>query len=418
MRFTPNMRKVTSRLVLHGCFLSILLCDGGSAFGQISGKWTDGDPQRTLRDVHLLGAATRLKDGRVVAAGGLDLKTPPFGATSVAELYDPVKQKWCLTGSLNTPRWSLDAITLPNGKALFAGGASAFAADAALSTAEIFDPELEMFTFTANQLSVARQSFGISMLNDGRVLISGGNSSGNNLNGTGVTAVDLYDPASNRFKSAASMNLGRSLHAQLSLRDGRVVVIGGAQKNAEIYEPEHDRWTVSSGNLPTTLKDIKAFELFDGRIFIPGGQNSSDGVTSDATWFFDTTTGQFSPGPVLTGFNYSPTGVQVGCSDYSAFDLFPADDKLHGRYILIAGGEHDPLTGPDVELHSAVIFDATRNKLIDVGPMPFIHDDHTESMLQVNDAGHPELLLLGGNQSQGTSRFVFDSSSVNQPSSD
>lgn len=378
----------------------------------LRGTWTDGDPGRTLADPHLLGAATLLPDGHVIAAGGLDRKSAGFSAITTAELYDPATRSWSRTGPLNVPRWSLDAITLSNGKALFAGGASAFSPAAALETAELFDPQTGMFSLTSNTLSVGRQSFGISALNDGRVLITGGNQQGNRLDGSGVTAVDIYDPATNKFRAVAALHQGRALHAQLTLRDGRVVVIGGAQKTAEIYDPEKVAWTLLPGALPTTLKDTKAFETPDGRIFLAAGQNTVDGLTTDATWFLDPNSGQFTPGPSMAGFNYGPTGVQVGVSDYSAYDLFPEGHKLRGRYFLFAGGEHDPPEGPDIEYNSASIFDASRQRFVNVGPMPFVHDDHTESLLPTNDRGNPELLLFGGNMSTGTSRFELNVSSL------
>lgn len=401
---------MTIRLIFPFAF-AILLCAGTSS-AEIRGRWTNGDPESTLANIHLLGAATLLPDGQVIAAGGLNRKLLSLTAETIAERYDPAARRWTATGSLNTPRWSLDAVTLRNGKALFAGGASGFVQNAALDTAEVYDPETGKFTFTANKLSAARQSFGITELSDGKILISGGNDTGNNLGGSGVVAVDIYDPETDSFRAVAGLHFGRALHAQLTLRDGRVVVIGGAQKNAEIYDAAKDGWTVSMGSLPTTLKDMKAFELFDGRVWIPGGQNSVDGLTTDNTWFFDVEKGEFTPGPSLKGFNYAPAGVQVGASDYSAFDLFPPGHKLRGRYIFLAGGEHDPPEGPDVELHSAMIYDAARNKLIDVGPMPFVHDDHTESLLRMNEEGNPEVLLFGGNSSQGTSRFELDASSL------
>jgi hypothetical protein len=402
-----------SRIGLRRVFVAIgFLIACATANSDPQGRWSDGDPGKTLANSHLLGAATLLADGKVLAAGGLDLVAGGLPAIATAELYDPVRRTWSRTGALNTPRWSLDAVTLTNGKALFAGGASAFSAPAALATAEVYDPKSATFAPTANNLSVARQSFGISTLTDGQVLIVGGNDTGNNLNGTGVAAVDIYNPATNAFRPAASLHSGRALHAQVTLRDGRVVVIGGAQDDAEIYDPAKDAWTASTGHLPTTLKDTKAFELYDGRVFVAGGQNAKDGVTTDATWFFDPGTGMFQPGPSMAGFNYAPAGKQVGVSDYSAFDLLPPAHPLRGRYLLIAGGEHDPLEGPDVELHSASIYDARQNKFFDVGPMPFVHDDHTESLLQINAAGNPELLLFGGNKTRGTSRFEFLLSSV------
>ena len=378
------------------------------ATSHIRGKWTDGDPERTLSDAHLLGAATRLPNGKVIAAGGLDRQTLGLLATSKAELYDPATQRWTTTTPLHTPRWSLDAITLPNGKALFAGGAAAFSVAPALATAEVYDPETGTFAYTHNTLSVGRQSFGISLLQNGQVLLSGGNTTGNNLNGSGTTAVDIYDATTNEFRPVASMHEGRALHAQVTLRDGRVVVIGGAQTSSEIYTPVLDSWTVLADRLPTTLKDMKAFETPDGRIFIAGGQNTVDGVTTDATWFLDPQSGHLTSGPSMAGFNSSPSGPQVGVSDYSAFDLFPAHHEWQGRFLLFAGGEHDPLNGPDIEYHSASIFDSRKNAFHNVGPMPFVHDDHTESLLLINATGNPELLLFGGNSSLGTSRFELD----------
>lgn len=380
-----------------------------------TGIWTNGDPGMTLSNVHILGAGSRLPDGRVIAAGGLSLSAPFFPAITTAELYDPVTRTWNSTGALNTPRWSLDAITLASGQVLFAGGATALFGGVALASAEIYDPATQAFSYTANAMSVARQGFGVTTLNDGRALLAGGNSSGGNLGGGGVTAVDLFDPATKLFAPAASMNFGRSLHAQVTLRDGRVVVIGGAQDNAEIFDPATNAWTVAKGRLPGTLKDTKAFELYDGRVFVAGGQNTATGVTTDATWYFDPADGSFTEGPSMAGFNYAPSGVQVGTADYSAFDLFPSDHPLRGRYILFAGGEHQPLSGSDVELHSSSIFDAASARFIDMGPMPFIHDDHAESLLWINAAGNPEVLLFGGNRSIGTSRFEFVAASVPEP---
>ncbi|MBL8848255.1 MAG: hypothetical protein JNG89_01165 [Planctomycetaceae bacterium] len=369
------------------------------------GQWTDGDPQQTLAEPHLLGAATLLPTGQVIAAGGVDRKSPGFPAITTAELYDPLARRWTKTEPLNVPRWSLDAITLPSGKALFAGGASAFSPAPALDSAELYDPQTGRFSLTSNTLSVGRQSFGISLLTDGRVLLTGGNTSGNNLGGSGVTAVDIYDPETDRFQAAAALHQGRALHAQLTLRDGRVVVIGGAQNSAEIYDPQANAWTLLSGALPTTLKDNKAFEMPDGRIFLAAGQNTVDGLTTDATWVLNPDSGELLPGPGMAGFNYGPPGVQVGVSDYSAFDLFPAGHSLAGRYFLYAGGEHDPPEGLDIEYNSASIFDVANDRFINVGPMPFVHDDHTESLLRINDRGNPEVLLFGGNSTRGTSRF-------------
>ena len=397
------------------CGIAVLGFSQILAFAELKGTWTDGDAKKSLSNAHYLGAATLLSNGNVIAAGGLDWWYLGFTVNATAETYDPMKQHWTSVGRLNSPRWSLDAVALNNGKALFAGGASAFAKNATLDSAEIFDPKNGTFTYTVNKLSVARHAFGLTLLNNGKVLLTGGHTNGASLGGDGVTAVDVYDPLTNSFQVVASMKNGRSLHAQLTLADGRVVVVGGARRDAEIYDPVQNSWTPSANQMSNTLKDMKAFEVFDGRVFIASGQMTHNAATTDATWFFDPTTRKFTEGPSMAGFNYAPSGLQVGCSDYSAFDLFPAGHPLHGRYFFYAGGEHDPVVGADVPLHSSSIFDVARNKFVDMGPMPFVHDDHTESLLRINQAGNPEVLLFGGNRTSGTSRFEFNVMSIPKP---
>jgi hypothetical protein len=390
------------------CIISLFSSSCPVAAITPTGTWTNGATGAGLSSAHVLGGAALLGNGKVVVAGGLSGIAQ--GVTG-AELYDPATQSWSSTSSMNSKRWSFDAITLSNGSALFAGGSNAFfdllGSGFVRSDAEIYDSNTNSFFSTINNLSVARHAYGISALNDGRILIAGGSTLFNHLGGTGTTAVDIYDPTTNQFSSAGSMNAGRSLHAQTTLADGRVVVVGGAQNDAEVFDPNTNLWTSSLNTMATTLKDTKAFELYNGKVFIAAGQNTANGVTSDNTWLFDPDSLTFATGPSMAGFNSRDGTVYQGTSDYSAFDLY-AGTASAGRYILIAGGEHDPAAGDDVELDSASIYDAVQNQFFHVGPMTFVHDDHTESILLNDSSGNPRALLLGGNSSTGTSLFTFD----------
>ena len=76
---------------------------------------------------------------------------------------------------------------------------------------------------------------------------------------------------------------------------------------------------------------------------------------------------------------------------------FRSDEKRRGRYILLCGGEFDPGKGkgPDTVLDWAVIFDAQRETLIDVGPMRHAHDDFAAAPLPpAGDDGRA--LIIGG----------------------
>ena len=79
-------------------------------------------------------------------------------------------------------------------------------------------------------------------------------------------------------------------------------------------------------------------------------------------------------------------------------DLFANDKSLAGRYILLCGGEWDPgkkSGAPDIVLDAAQVYNARANRLIDVGPMRYAHDDFAAVPLPASpDAA--KVLIIGG----------------------
>jgi hypothetical protein len=82
-------------------------------------------------------------------------------------------------------------------------------------------------------MRTARVYHTATLLSDGRVLVAGG----------GDATAELYDPATATFSSTGSMAVARSSHTATLLSDGRVLVAGGADNNAgalasaELYQP-------------------------------------------------------------------------------------------------------------------------------------------------------------------------------------
>jgi hypothetical protein len=123
--------------------------------------------------------------------------------------------------------WALEAGTGP------AAGAVPFSAAARGA----FHAVLGIFQPTA-PMSTARVYHTATLLPSGKVLVAGGYN-GNNY----LSSAQLYDPGSNAWSQAGSMNFARDAHTATLLNNGKVLVAGGANATtvpaiAELYPTE------------------------------------------------------------------------------------------------------------------------------------------------------------------------------------
>jgi hypothetical protein len=114
-----------------------------------------------------------LPNGKVLVAGGWSYG----GDIAVAELYDPVIRSWSDTGMMITPRHGHKATLLMNGKVLVTGGHSATIENAALTSAELYDPASGTWTATV-PMNTASGEHTATLLPNGEVLVAGGLDSG------------------------------------------------------------------------------------------------------------------------------------------------------------------------------------------------------------------------------------------------
>ena len=120
------------------------------------------------------------------------------------------------------------------------------------------------------------------MLNDGRVLVTGGVFVPNLLGAATATptaAAEVYDPVAGTWTSAA-MSQARGLHTATVLSDGRVLVAGGAQgtvqapisiADTEIFDPATNSFSPGP-MLQTARSGHAAARLPDGLVVLLGGQ--------------------------------------------------------------------------------------------------------------------------------------------------
>jgi len=116
-------------------------------------------------------------------------------------------------------------------RVLVAGGISNDAS--ALSSAELYDPATNSWS-AAGSLDTARYTHTATLLPNGKVLVAGGWDSG--IKGStlakALASAELYDPATNSWSSADNLATARYVHSATLLSNGKVLVAGGWGGNA------------------------------------------------------------------------------------------------------------------------------------------------------------------------------------------
>lgn len=150
-------------------------------YDSMNKTWGQAEPLNIAREG---GAATVLSGGMLLITGGSSSDGSETGFTS-CEIYNPMLNKWTVTGDLATGRKAHRAVLLPNSAVLVAGGY----ASGALSSTELFDPATGAWTTNA-PMHASRYNFTMTVLQDGRVLVAGGYNNavlaGAELFGTGL----------------------------------------------------------------------------------------------------------------------------------------------------------------------------------------------------------------------------------------
>ncbi len=173
---------------------------------------------------------TLLRDGRVLIVGGIGLVSNAQAALRSAEIFDPVTETFTSPMDMGVARAHHTATTLATGQVLIAGGAtySNGSINNYLNSATIFDPNSGTWTAVSNTMSTGR-AFHQAVLLDptttqGKVLIIGGE----NANGT-LSSVDIFNPNGLQFYSGVdvTMSTSRSRFCAVRLQSGRVLVAGG-----------------------------------------------------------------------------------------------------------------------------------------------------------------------------------------------
>jgi N-acetylneuraminic acid mutarotase len=286
---------------IRGTTTAVVLKDGkalaaGGGVGQIpvaaaelfdpaTGVWAQTGALNQARRGH---QAVVLGDGRVLVAGGI----AEGELLSSAEIYDSGTGRWTTVAPMNTPRLGNTLTLLANGNVLATGGTSADTASGAGggqtirpdATAEVYNVAANKWTKTSGTMSTPRFEHSATLLDDGKVLVAGGQGPPISGSSAALATTELYDPAVDSFRKSNDMGDARYNHTALKLPDRTVMVVGGAGgtngdtslATAEVFNPGDGSWT-SAGALSGSRTGHVAAVFADGRVLVAGGESVTRG---------------------------------------------------------------------------------------------------------------------------------------------
>ena len=262
----------------------VLVVGGGDEYKPVAEAWLflpatstfiSGGKMSVGRRGH---TATLLQDGRVLVAGG---EKDHYDVYSSAEVFNPTKpvdQAWSLAKSMPGPRSGHSAVRLKDGRVLLAGG-QGLSAPATLDTLVIYDSVSDSWSAPIAKLSVPRDFFSATLLESGKVLFAGGTASGTEV--TWHDSMESFDPAAGTVAApSAKLSGPRAFHTAHGLPGNKVLLVGGKcdgygackLKGDDLYDVVMDK--VSSiahfGTEPPMSHASCA--LLDGRVLIVGGE--------------------------------------------------------------------------------------------------------------------------------------------------
>ncbi|MEY3806960.1 MAG: hypothetical protein RIR69_1772 [Actinomycetota bacterium] len=318
--------------------------------------------------------AVRLHSGKVLVFGS------DYNYNTTAELFDPTTDSFSTTGSLFQGRGFAPAVVLDDGRVLVAGGNYYNGQFIALSSTEIYSPTTGLFT-TTGSLNRARHSFRMFLLPDGRAIAIGGhNESIYSLNTT-----EIFDPATGQWTYGPSMSARRSHPIAVQLHNGQILVAGGYDGNgnylrsAEIYDPASNTFTLLSDQMNIARYDAAAIATPTGAIIVGGTQF---GVAQSAVEIFRTDTSSFDD--TVPSIPYPTFGVNLHQRDDGMLVYFGG---ATGAYVLTEGY----LINPDTFAIVPENVDLSRYRYY-YGSVTLLDG---------------RVLFIGGNHSEGTTAEIY-----------
>jgi hypothetical protein len=263
---------------------------------------------------------------------------------------------WAATQNLPYAVWGAGSALLNDGRMLVVGGTRTASSAAAMASAQLYDSRTGQWSATTDMLH-ARAYPMVVKLKDGSILVAGGA-----FRGAPSDAAERYSPDYGGWLQAGTMHSPRTQGTATLLADGRVLVAGGgntaaptfaATASAEIYDPASNSWTVAASmSVPRTLHTASL--LSDGEVLVAGGATaytSSLGTVTASAEIYDPRADAWHAAAPMSAARY----------------IGSATSLANGR-VLVAGG-WSYTTDFDPSLATAEIYDPSANNWTTTGSM-------------------------------------------------
>jgi hypothetical protein len=345
----------------------------------LNSGFTQTGSMRVARAGH---TAILLADGNVLIVGG---------GNANADFFDPSTGTFSPAGTMTTLRYGAQATLLANGKVLITGGfGPGTSQPPLLSSAELYDPQSRSFTATGS-MSVGRIRHTATLLNDGRVLITGGIDS-HGGGGAATNSAELYDPSTGSFALGSSMASERADHTATLLDSGKVLIAGGWNGHAadssddppwdplfaELFDPATGKFEYT-GNMSTTRIRHCAIRLVDGKVLVLGGVPSVQNIHSQL------------PDPQYAEIYDPADGAFASAGNFTISRARYSATLLTNGLVLVAGGAE-----ANVAVTWAELLELPAGALTDTGGLTTERAGHTATRL--NDG---RVLVTGGTDESG-----------------
>ena len=244
-------------------------------------------------------------DGTAIHQG----EAKPAAAATAA----PAASKW--SGVIPLSMVTPSAAMLPDGKVLLWSSSDRFtdSAPSGKTYTTLFDP----LTQRASETLVSDTGHdmfcsGTTNLPDGRILVNGGKDSGK---------TSIYDPATQRWSTAAAMAIPRGYNANTLTQDGAVFTLGGSWSGGR-GNKHGERWTAAGGwqrlnGVPVGAAlghDPNFAFRADNHMWLfpaPNGQVLQAGPSAAMNWIDTSGTGRIVPAGTRGDDVYSQSGNAV-----------------------------------------------------------------------------------------------------------